>query len=73
MCASATTPAYYIPIPGDIFASPQSIFQDAAGTQPFNYAYVRDTINNSWTAPTSTYTYNSSTGAVGSTNVLTCL
>lgn len=73
MCAGSTSPAYYLPDPNNLFGGPLSIFQNAAGTQPFNFAYVRDIIGSYWTAPTQTFAYNSTTGAVGTTNLLTCL
>lgn len=70
-CAAGVSAAYYLPDPNSVFGV-LSVFQDAAGTQPFTLGYVRDRIGDSWTAPTAVYNYNTSTGAVGS-YVSSCL
>lgn len=63
-CSGSPSAAYYLPDPNSIFGV-LSIFQNAAGTQPFTNTLVRDKIGPTWTAPTAIYSYNTTTGAVG--------
>lgn len=63
-CSGSPSAAYYLPDPNSVFGV-LSIFQNAAGTQPFTNTLVRDKIGPTWTAPTAIYSYNTSTGAVG--------
>jgi hypothetical protein len=69
ICVVATSPAYYIPDPLNLFGPPLFIYQDAAGTIPFSNSHVND---NLFGLPSNVYSYNSSTGEVGS-QTGTCL
>jgi hypothetical protein len=69
ICFVPTSPAYYIPDPLNLFGPPLFIYQDAAGTIPFSNSHVND---NLFGLPSNVYSYNSSTGEVGS-QTGTCL
>ena len=68
ICVVPTSPAYYVPSP-ILLDPPLFIYQDAAGTIPFSNSFVNDNVSG---LPSPVYSYNSSTGAVGS-QVSTCL